>query len=97
MLDIRMVGDVRAQKLNEAAVAKAAEAVEALGALTSSIGDTEQEVAVDNHAVGTYLTMNGTLWRVISGIAKGERIREGVNVVATTVATELVTLQDNRG
>lgn len=94
MLDIRMVGDVRAQKLNEVAVARAAEAVEALGALTSSIGDTEQEVAVDNHAVGSYLTMNGTLWRVISGIAKGERVREGVNVVATTVATELMAVRD---
>lgn len=63
-------------------------------ALASSLGDTEQATATENHAVGSYLTWDGTLWRVTAPIARGERIRDGVNVTPTSVAAELLMMRE---
>ena len=47
-------------------------------------------VATANHAVGTYLTMGGKLYKVTSAIAVGESIVAGTNVTETTVMAELI-------
>jgi len=47
-------------------------------------------VATANHAVGTYLTMQGKLYKVTSAIAVGETIKSGTNVSQTTVMAELI-------
>jgi len=49
-------------------------------------------VATANHAVGTYLTMGGKLYRVTRAIAVGESIVAGTNVTETTVMDELLAL-----
>ena len=49
-------------------------------------------VAQTYHAVGTYLTMGGSLYKVTTAIAAGERITQGTNVVATTVMAEVLAL-----
>lgn len=49
-------------------------------------------VATANHAINTYLTMGGKLYKVTSAIAVGETIAAGTNVTATTVMAELIAL-----
>ncbi len=44
------------------------------------------------HSVGSYLTMNGALYRVTTAIAIGETITPGTNVTATTVMEEVIRL-----
>lgn len=61
----------------------------------SAIATPDGPVATANHAVGTYLTMDGALYRVTSAIAVGESIVAGTNVSQTTVMydTRLVVLE----
>ena len=47
-------------------------------------------VATSSHAVNTYLTMQGKLYKVTSAIAVGETIKSGTNVTQTTVMAELI-------
>ena len=47
-------------------------------------------VATANHSVGTYLTMQGKLYKVTSAIAVGETITPNTNVSETTVMAELI-------
>ena len=47
-------------------------------------------VATANHALNTYLTMGGKLYKVTSAIAVGETITAGTNVTETTVMSELI-------
>jgi len=47
-------------------------------------------VATANHALNTYLTMQGKLYKVTSAIAVGETIKSGTNVTQTTVMAELI-------
>lgn len=49
-------------------------------------------VATANHAIGTYLTMQGKLYKVTTAIAAGETIAAGTNVTQTTVMDELIAL-----
>lgn len=49
-------------------------------------------VATANHALNTYLTMGGKLYKVTSAIAVGETITAGTNVTETTVMDELIAL-----
>ena len=49
-------------------------------------------VATANHAINTYLTMRGKLYKVTSAIAVGESIVAGTNVTETTVMAELLAL-----
>jgi len=51
----------------------------------SAIATPDGPVATANHAVNTYLTMGGKLYKVTSAIAVGESIVAGTNVTATTV------------
>ena len=55
--------------------------MDALSAIATPDGST----ATANHAVNTYLTMQGKLYKVTSAIAVGESIVAGTNVTATTV------------
>ncbi len=48
--------------------------------------------ATTYHSVGSYLTMNGALYRVTTAIAIGETITPGTNVTATTVMEEVIRL-----
>ncbi len=61
---------------------------------TTPMAPAERDVAVDNHAVGTYLVHDGTLCKVTSPIARGETIAIGTNVAVTTVAAELLAMQE---
>ena len=58
----------------------------------SAIAATDGPTATANHAAGTYLTMDGVLYKVTSAIAVGETIAAGTNVSATTVMAELIAL-----
>lgn len=58
----------------------------------SCIAQVEPTVATSNHAAGTYLVHDGTLYKVTSAIATGETITPGTNVTATTVMAELLAL-----
>ena len=49
-------------------------------------------IASANHAVGTYLTMGGKLYKVTRAIASGETVASGTNVTETTVMAELIAL-----
>lgn len=62
-------------------------------AALDSIAFREQAVATDNHAVGESVILDGTLYKVTVPIVRGESIREGINVTATTVAAEMLALQ----
>ena len=57
----------------------------------SIIAPVEHGTANANYAVGSYLIMDGTLYRVTSAIATGESITSS-NVTATTVMAEIVRL-----
>jgi hypothetical protein len=58
----------------------------------SAIAAQDGPTATANHAVGSYLTMGGTLYRVTRAIATGEAITPGTNVMATTVMAEVLSL-----
>jgi hypothetical protein len=58
----------------------------------SAIAAQDGPTATTNHAVGSYLTMGGTLYRVTTAIATGEAITPGTNVMATTVMAEVLSL-----
>lgn len=58
----------------------------------ATIADPDGPVAQSNHAVGSYLTMGGTLYKVTTAIASGEAIVPGTNVTATTVMAEVLSL-----
>lgn len=60
--------------------------MDALACIAAPDGPT----ATSNHAVGTYLTMQGKLYKVTSAIAVGETIKSGTNVTETTVMAELI-------
>lgn len=61
----------------------------------SAIATPDGPVATANHAVDTYLTMQGKLYKVTSAIAVGESIVAGTNVTETTVMddTRMVVLK----
>jgi hypothetical protein len=63
-----------------------------LDAAASMLADHDGPTATANHAVGSYLTMGGTLYRVTRAIATGEAITPGTNVTATTVMAEILSL-----
>lgn len=63
-----------------------------LAAAASTLADPDGPTATTNHAVGSYLTMGGTLYRVTTAIAAGETVTPGTNVTATTVMAEVVSL-----
>lgn len=56
----------------------------------ASIAAQDGPTATASHAIGTYLTMGGTLFKVTRAIAVGETIAAGTNVTATTVMAELL-------
>ena len=56
----------------------------------ASIAAIDGPTATTNHAVGTYLTMGGKLYKVTTAIAAGETIAAGTNVTQTTVMDELI-------
>ena len=56
----------------------------------ASIATVDGPTATASHAVGTYLTMDGTLYKVTQAIAVGETIAAGTNVTQTTVMAELI-------
>jgi hypothetical protein len=58
----------------------------------SAIAAQDGPTATTNHAMGSYLTMGGTLYRVTTAIATGEAITPGTNVMATTVMAEVLSL-----
>lgn len=58
----------------------------------SAIAAQDGPTATANHAVGSYLTMGGKLYRVTTAIATGEAITPGTNVTATTVMAEVLSL-----
>ena len=58
----------------------------------AAIADPDGPTATANHAIGTYLTMDGTLYKVTTAIASGEAIVPGTNVTATTVMAEVLSL-----
>lgn len=62
-----------------------------MGAL-AAIAAPDGPTATSNHAVGTYLTMGGKLYKVTTAIASGEQIVSGTNVTETTVMAELLAL-----
>ena len=49
--------------------------------------------ATQNYAIGSYLIVNNTFYKVTSAIANGGTITPNTNVTATTVATELIALR----
>ena len=68
------------------------ERFEAHDAPTSPFAAVDGETATANHAVNTYLIMQGKLYKVTRAIAVGETIAEGTNVSETTVMSELLAL-----
>jgi len=60
--------------------------MDALACIAAPDGPT----ATANHALGTYLTMGGKLYKVTSAIAVGETITAGTNITETTVMAELI-------
>ena len=58
----------------------------------SIVAPVEHGVASSNYAVGAYLVMGGTLYRVTTAIATGETINPGTNCTATTVMAEIIRL-----
>ena len=62
--------------------------MDALACIATPDGPT----ATADHAINTYLTMGGTLYKVTSAIASGESIVPGTNVTATTVMAELAAI-----
>lgn len=73
-------------------VAEGESAAELVMDALACIAAPDGPVATANHSVGTYLTMQGKLYKVTSAIAVGETITAGTNVTATTVMDEILAL-----
>jgi len=73
-------------------IAEGESAAELVMDALACIATPDGPVATANHAVGTYLTMQGKLYKVTRAIASGETIASGTNVTATTVMAELLAL-----
>lgn len=58
----------------------------------AAIATPDGPIATANHAVNTYLTMGGKLYKVTTAIASGEQIVSGTNVTETTVMAEVLSL-----
>ena len=71
-------------------VAEGESAAELVMDALACIAAPDGPVATSSHAVGTYLTMQGKLYKVTSAIAVGETIKSGTNVTQTTVMDELI-------
>ena len=61
---------------------------------TAPVAPAESAVATDNHAAGTYLVHDGRLCKVTVPIARGETVIIGTNVTETTVAAEILAMQE---
>ena len=62
--------------------------------LAGSVAVIETSPATATHAVGDYIVWNGQLYTVTSAIATGENLVINSNILATTVGTELQTLNN---
>lgn len=71
-------------------VAEGESAAELVMDALACIAAPDGPVATSSHAVNTYLTMQGKLYKVTSAIAVGETIKSGTNVTETTVMAELI-------
>lgn len=71
-------------------VAEGESAAELVMDTLACIATPDGPVATANHAVNTYLTYNGKLYKVTTAIATGETIAAGTNVTQTTVMDELI-------
>ena len=63
-----------------------------VGAVEGSIAAVEGAIATANHAAGTYLMFQNSLYKATTAIATGEAIVPGTNCVQTTVMAELLAL-----
>ena len=63
-----------------------------VGAVEGSIAHVEGAIATANHAAGTYLMFQNSLYKATTAIATGEAIVPGTNCVQTTVMAELLAL-----
>ena len=70
------------------------EVAQATSDALASVAPVEGATASTNYAQGSYLVHDGKLCKVTSAIASGETIAIGTNVAATTVAAEILALQD---
>ena len=69
-----------------------------IGGDIASIASAEaSSTATKAHAVGSYLTMGGKLYRVTSAIAIGDTISTSTNVTETSLLNEINTLQEFAG
>lgn len=59
----------------------------------AQLAPVEQATATTNHAVDTYLVLDGTFCKVTRAIAIGEAVAIGTNVAATTIAAEILAIQ----
>ena len=73
-------------------LAEGESAADLVMSVLAAIAAPDGPTATANHAVDTYLTMGGRLYRVTSAIAAGEAITPGTNVTQTTVMDELIAL-----
>ena len=73
-------------------VAEGESAAELVMDALACIATPDGPTATANHAINTYLTMGGKLYKVTSAIAVGESIVAGTNVAQTTVMSELLAL-----
>ena len=73
-------------------VAEGESAAELVMDALACIATPDGPTATANHAINTYLTMGGKLYKVTSAIAVGESIVAGTNVTQTTVMSELLAL-----
>ena len=95
MLETRVIGDVRAEKLAEAAAARAAEAGEAAAGVFGVLGTSQDETAQRNVAKGEYVITGAGMYRAIVNIPNGAALVEGMNVVRTSVEEQLNALQES--
>ena len=61
---------------------------------TAPVAPAESAIATDNYAAWTYLVHDGKLCKVTVPIARGETIVIGSNVTETTVAAEILAMQE---
>ena len=87
-MQISLIQDPRADRLRQNEASK-------LASLQSILCADTEDVATDNYPVGTYIVTQGTLCRVTVPIARGEEIKVGQNVAATSVTAELLAIQEN--
>lgn len=63
---------------------------EELDSLTTMVADKEpSHTASAPHGEGSYLTLNGSLYKATQNISIGDSIEEGVNVSSTSVGNEM--------